>query len=177
MDPNSLFCLLTILSIKVGYLHGAGKAPNFKCWPLEPTNVTLKNSLTSQQSSTTPRTPIFDPKKTCQTNGKEAKECCIFPFMYKGVTYDKCTRAKANSNMTGWDIRGKLGWVQWAWCATIVNNTNQEMKKWHHCGPKCPGYEDLSANNWKNYVTIAVAALLIIGLVVFIVRCQKKKNG
>merc|ERR1719510_2213810 len=48
---------------------------------------------------------------------------CIFPFTYKGVTYNTCT--KADSEL--------------AWCATEVHPSGKVVnQKWEDCDEYCP---------------------------------------
>ena len=161
MDLKSLFLTLTILSIKLQYLKGAAKQPNPKCWK--------KSSDTKEIYK--PR-PNLDNSTICPTYEKEAKECCVFPFKYKNATYTECTTAK--ENITGLGIRDKLGQYQRAWCAIKIDSETN-MIDWKHCGPSCPGFIDLSSNNWKTYVLAAIFVLLIAGIA-FCIRKKCRKN-
>ena len=61
----------------------------------------------------------------CQT--EEGKKC-IFPFVYKGNTYDICTTVDSDNGH--------------AWCATTVErNRSVPFGSWDDCRPGCPGYE------------------------------------
>ena len=61
----------------------------------------------------------------CQT--KEGKKC-IFPFVYKGNTYDICTTVDSDNGE--------------AWCAiTVERNRSVPFGFWGDCRPGCPGYE------------------------------------
>ena len=51
----------------------------------------------------------------------QAKNPCKFPFIYKDVTYNSCTKMDRN----------KL------WCATTVDATNQKTS-WGYCTDSCP---------------------------------------
>ena len=53
---------------------------------------------------------------------------CVFPFKYKGVTYNKCTTVDSDNNKS--------------WCAyDIQPNTEvpQDGKHWGDCNYDCPG--------------------------------------
>ena len=50
---------------------------------------------------------------------------CIFPFKYKGRSYNKCTR--------DWVFGIGMYSNQPSWCATKVNQSTQEMIKWEIC--------------------------------------------
>ena len=64
-------------------------------------------------------------KDKCQT--KEGKKC-IFPFVYKGKTYDICTTVDSDNGD--------------AWCAiTVERNRSVPFGFWGDCTPGCPGYE------------------------------------
>ena len=51
----------------------------------------------------------------------QAKNPCKFPFIYKNVTYDSCTKMD----------RDKF------WCAAIVDDTNH-LTSWGYCNDLCP---------------------------------------
>ena len=69
-------------------------------------------------------------RKECQAtkkgNGKNPKDC-IFPFKWKSIKYETCTKVDAEKNDK-------------AWCAIKVNNKNV-VKKNHRwiCEDGCPG--------------------------------------
>ena len=69
-------------------------------------------------------------RKECQAtkkgNGKNPKDC-IFPFKWKNIEYETCTKVDAVKNDK-------------AWCAIKVNNKNM-VKKNHRwiCEDGCPG--------------------------------------
>jgi hypothetical protein len=44
---------------------------------------------------------------------------CVFPFIYKNVTYDRCTIAGAHPHPP-------------AWCSTVANYDKD--RKWKNCG-------------------------------------------
>jgi len=51
---------------------------------------------------------------------------CIFPFQYKGVTYNSCTTVDSANEA--------------AWCATEVQASGEVVNnKWEDCGDLCPG--------------------------------------
>ena len=150
-----------ILSMKLRYLNSAAKKPNPKCWK--------KSSETKEIYKPIPN---LDNSTICPTYEKEAKECCVFPFKYQNATYTECTTAK--ENITGLGIRDKLGQYQRAWCAIKIDSESN-MIDWKHCGPSCPGFIDLSSNNWKTYVLAAVFVLLIAGIA-FCIRKKCRKN-
>ena len=65
-------------------------------------------------------------------SGPVPDEECVFPFVFKGNTYAKCTTVEHFG----------VGW-----CSTKVNNTNGHHidGNWGICGPTCPGkYEMLN---------------------------------
>jgi len=57
-------------------------------------------------------------------------ENCIFPFKYRGVTYNECTNVNSEN--------GRF------WCANIVNQRTREVPKgkWSDCNIGCPGMEN-----------------------------------
>ena len=59
----------------------------------------------------------------CETeSGPEPGRPCVFPFMYKGVTYNECTSVE-------WDQ---------PWCAVVVDNNQIHIKgKWGNCKKTC----------------------------------------
>jgi len=64
---------------------------------------------------------------TCQTiSGNYPNMSCIFPFVYRGVTYNECTWADSN-------IRHNQ-----AWCATQVAGNQYISTHWGNCGTSCP---------------------------------------
>ena len=64
----------------------------------------------------------------CITNGGNVNnETCVFPFIYKGVTYRSCTSKDENKN----------------WCYTEVDtNANGVEGKWGYCSPECQGEQN-----------------------------------
>merc|ERR1712142_812663 len=74
-----------------------------------------------------PSCPI---ETTCMTNsGAAANKPCIFPFRWRGITYNECT------------------WVEYhnteykPWCSTMVDENGAHIGgqgKWGNCGPSCP---------------------------------------
>jgi len=60
----------------------------------------------------------------CTTIAK--KEPCVFPFIYKGVEYDQCTKVFSTKKV--------------AWCATEVDRTGKIIDgRWGDCSESCPG--------------------------------------
>ena len=74
------------------------------------------------------KTTIHIPE--CKTvQGKD----CIFPFNYKGETYNSCTKAESSNGA--------------AWCATEVDTTGEVVNnKWQDCDSLCPG-SDFTCND------------------------------
>jgi len=64
----------------------------------------------------------------CFTNsGNFPNTSCVFPFIYNGVSYNKCTWVDA-------DIRHNQ-----PWCATQVDGRGGYIaSQWGNCGPQCP---------------------------------------
>ena len=51
---------------------------------------------------------------------------CVFPFKFKGKTYNKCTKAESVNGMP--------------WCATKVDRSGKVVNgKWDDCQDECPG--------------------------------------
>jgi len=62
-------------------------------------------------------------KCDCETVNKKQ---CIFPFTYKGTTYNSCTNAGSENGA--------------AWCATEVDDDGEVVRNtWEDCGEGCPG--------------------------------------
>ena len=62
--------------------------------------------------------------KTYQCVAKEGKHC-KFPFIYKGITYDKCTKIEHSR----------------FWCSTNTNSNNEYIggnANWGDCTKDCP---------------------------------------
>ena len=58
---------------------------------------------------------------------------CIFPFSYKGETYNSCTKAESSNGV--------------AWCATEVDDNGEVVNnKWEDCDSLCPG-SDFTCND------------------------------
>ena len=51
--------------------------------------------------------------------------CCVFPFIYSGVTYNKCS-----------DASGALGAYE-KWCAFEVSGGVMVTDKWAYCSDYC----------------------------------------
>ena len=64
-------------------------------------------------------------KVGCTTiSGPKPNVACVFPFIYKGNTYDQCTSVDHTQR----------------WCATKVNNDGTYVgDDWGDCGSDCPG--------------------------------------
>ena len=59
------------------------------------------------------------------TGGAVANAKCVFPFTYKGITYQTCTYFG--------------GYIRQPWCATETNAQGGYIsKKWGLCEPGCP---------------------------------------
>ena len=69
-----------------------------------------------------------DNSKDCMTvSGNNPNKPCIFPFTYKGKTYDTCILWEK-----GGDQRG-------VWCPTLVDEQGNYVEgNWGYCGTKCP---------------------------------------
>ena len=81
---------------------------------------------------------------------------CIFPFVYNGKLYTKCTFDKIDD--INWKERQSR--QRRAWCAYEVNEENNIMQKWDFCNEHC---SVKSIPGWI-YV-LAVAVLIGVGLV------------
>jgi hypothetical protein len=70
---------------------------------------------------------VIFPEGVCQTNGgADPGKPCVFPFVYKGVTYNRCPWTGRNNTH---------------WCATKVDSDGRsiiEEGKWGTCGSTCP---------------------------------------
>ena len=73
----------------------------------------------------------------------QAKNTCKFPFIYKNIRYDSCTKKKKNF-----------------WCATTVDAENKRTS-WGYCNDLCPTDESW---NIKIVVGISVGVLIIVAL-------------
>ena len=77
------------------------------------------------------------PNDVCHTiSGPGAKKPCRFPFIFNGVTYDKCTYDSADGNIP--------------WCSTLVDDNQNHVPGGGHygdCGPNCP----LPGRSLSNY--------------------------
>jgi hypothetical protein len=66
----------------------------------------------------------------CKTiKGADSNTLCIFPFRYKGKTYDTCTLKDADNTNNE------------AWCSTKVDRSGKHVTgkgKWGNCGQGCP---------------------------------------
>ena len=66
----------------------------------------------------------------CKTiKGADANTLCIFPFRYKGKTYNTCTLKDARNTNNE------------AWCSTKVDRSGKHVSgkgKWGNCGQGCP---------------------------------------
>merc|ERR1711881_555060 len=81
------------------------------------------DATTTEAPDTTTEVPNTTPApEVCTTHEKGD---CVFPFEYRGTTYNNCTDTRYG---------GKL------WCATAVRSNNR-MKSWGKCDPKPCGYE------------------------------------
>ena len=62
---------------------------------------------------------------SCGTLGADS-EPCVFPFVYEGVKYDKCTSTHAAEGAV--------------WCATQVHANETVIEgRWGDCTEGCPG--------------------------------------
>ena len=62
---------------------------------------------------------------------------CIFPFSYKGETYNSCTRVESSNGA--------------AWCATEVDSSGEVVNdKWEDCDSLCPGSDFPCAEGFLN---------------------------
>lgn len=60
----------------------------------------------------------------CQTfGGNSPGDKCMFPFIWKGVTYEGCTKADNNGQ---------------AWCATSYKPGGTNIDGWTNCRDGCP---------------------------------------
>ena len=58
--------------------------------------------------------------------GIEKQKKCVFPFKYKGITYNKCTKDNSENGQS--------------WCAYKVNRQGVAVDgKWGDCDQGCPG--------------------------------------
>lgn len=75
-------------------------------------------------------TPTLSPtnSRICKVyGGGVSSGTCIFPFVFRGITYNKCT------TVTDPDDR--------AWCSTMTNYNNIHIQgNWGYCKRGCPGY-------------------------------------
>lgn len=76
-----------------------------------------------------PSTPV--PAPACRTESSHLfpGSSCVFPFTFKGVTYNSCT---ADHEPTGS-----------AWCSTRTDAGNNHIAgvgAWGYCQPQCPGF-------------------------------------
>ena len=53
---------------------------------------------------------------------------CVFPFIYQGKTYNKCTFEQLLPEGEGY---------QQPWCAYVTNANNSVMEKWDYCKEHC----------------------------------------
>ena len=65
----------------------------------------------------------------CKTvSGPSPNESCIFPFKFRGITFNECTtEGNAEGDLT-------------PWCSTLVDDSGahiQEAGNWGNCGPDC----------------------------------------
>ena len=72
-------------------------------------------------------------KKECFTesrpNSRDPNLPCIFPFRYKGVSYNTCTLAGNTPSETK------------PWCSTFIDDDGDHVSgegHWGNCGPDCP---------------------------------------
>ena len=59
-------------------------------------------------------------------SGPKPKTKCVFPFRFKGITYNTCTRAGNKANETE------------AWCSTWVTSTGEHIGNKGNWGNCCP---------------------------------------
>ena len=69
-----------------------------------------------------------------------AKYRCLFPFKFKNKTYNSCTKVENN----GID-----------WCATTVDKTTLEARKWGNCTESCPTEDSIGKKNVFNVSNLA----------------------
>ena len=113
------------------------------------------NSKCSATRELTRKIPVwnndgFQPKKL------QAKNTCKFPFIYKKVRYDSCTKKKKKN----------------FWCATTVDAKNKKIS-WGYCNDLCPTDESW---NIKIVVGILVGVLIIVALFITGYICIKKQK-
>ena len=99
----------------------------------------------------------------------KAKNPCQFPFIYKNVAFESCTKMD----------RDKF------WCATTVNATNHQTS-WGYCNDLCPQEDNISKSNQvavkpsrfniELVIGILVGILLMIACIIVGYRCTKKKK-
>ena len=79
----------------------------------------------------------------CKTTiGADPNTLCIFPFRYKGKTYDACTWKDADQTNNQ------------AWCSTKVDNLGNHVRgKWGDCGQGCPFPEIEDGKLFSNFST------------------------
>ena len=87
----------------------------------------------------------------------QAKNTCKFPFIYKNIRYDSCTKKKKKKNF---------------WCATTVDAENKRTS-WGYCNDLCPTDESW---NIKIVVGISVGVLIIVALFITGYICIKKEK-
>ena len=80
----------------------------------------------------------------CKTiKGGDPNALCIFPFRYRGKTYDTCITIGITNNQ--------------AWCATKVDNLGNYVRgKWGNCGQGCPFPEIEDGKQFSNFITADV---------------------
>ena len=185
MDYATHFFMLAILTMKWDLIQGAGaptkKEKRIGCWAnyvppaqgptiLNAPKLNLIKTTTPSYTANQTAWGSFNQTDSNSTCKAKLGNCCFFPFKYKNKIYEKCSRDRAFASITGLGLRNKLGWVQWAWCATYVNGSDNVLQAWDHCDPGCPGYEDLSSYNWRIYLIIAIVVGLFIGIVVVLIK-------
>ena len=96
-----------------------------------------------------------------------AKGPCVFPFRYKNVTYNTCTKVDTKYN----------------WCATVVDaQSNFKGGWWGYCNESCPT-KDITNKPWFIILLITIGSLtLLISLILLglyctgTLRCRYFKN-
>ena len=83
------------------------------------------------------------PAVACSTtSGEDPNKPCVFPFIFKGITYNWCTKDGNESGDTE------------AWCATKVDGSGEYERgttNWGFCEPKCQPKHDSSLLGWVRY--------------------------
>ena len=68
--------------------------------------------------------PVVGPRPTTKICRTYDRVTCVFPFKYKGVTYNECTKVDSDS----------------PWCANRVDSDGKVVYgEWGDCAQGCPG--------------------------------------